>query len=110
MTHLKKNIYFSRQDFTKHICTITLGRYLYDGSTSVSFLEVAEYLSVSPDSLRMRKKDLKTMGMLEAEGITVTKIKGINHFHLSNIKLYITTEEVEDEDETEAPGDNTMII
>jgi hypothetical protein len=82
---LKKNIYYSREDFKKHICTITLGRYLYDGSKSISFLEVAEYLKVTADSLRMRKKDAKVMAMLEAEGITVKKIKGLNHYHLSNI-------------------------
>jgi hypothetical protein len=99
MTHLKKNAYYNRKDFVRHICTICLGRYLFDGSTEMSFLEVAEYINVSPDSLRMRKKDAKVMAMLEVEGITVTKIKGINHYHLSNIELYAATEEVEVEEE-----------
>jgi hypothetical protein len=85
---LKKNIYYSRQDFLKHVSTIVLGRFAFDGSTAVSFLEVADYLGVSPDSLRMRKKDSKTMSMLETAGIRVKKIKGINHF-------YLTTEEEE---------------
>lgn len=104
---LKKNIYFSRQEFTKHICTIVLGRYLYDGSTEISFLEIAEYLNVTADSLRMRKKDKVVSEMLEAEGITVTKIKGMNHYCLSIIELYLA---IEDEEETEAEENNTMII
>ncbi|MGE6609841.1 hypothetical protein ACQKFG_04790 [Peribacillus sp. NPDC076916] len=78
---LKKNIYYSRQEFVKHISTITLGRYAVDGSP-VSFLEVAAYLNVSADSLRMRKKDAKVMAMLQAAGIQVKKIKGINHYYL----------------------------
>lgn len=81
MKHLKKNIYYSREDFIRHISTITLGRFAYDGSP-VSFLEVAAYLNVSADSLRMRKKDEKVMAMLQAAGIQVKKIKGINHYYL----------------------------
>ncbi|PLR69105.1 hypothetical protein [Bacillus sp. UMB0893] len=91
MKHLKKNIYYSREDFIRHISTITLGRFAYDGSP-VSFLEVAAYLDVSPDSLRMRKRDANVMKTLEAAGIKVKKIKGINHY-------YLTTEE-----------ENTLII
>ncbi|MEY2195773.1 hypothetical protein AB7942_24020 [Neobacillus sp. BF23-41] len=104
---LKKNMYYSREDFKKHICTIVLGRYLYDGSTEVSFLEVAEYIGVSPDSLRMRKKDAKVMAMLEAEGIAVIKVKGVNHYHLSNIELYT---EVETEEENEEEVSNTIVL
>lgn len=90
---LKKNVYYSRQDFLKHVSTIVLGRFAFNGSKAVSFLEVADYLGVSPDSLRMRKKDAKVMGLLEAAGIRVKKIKGINHY-------YLATEE----------EDNTLII
>ncbi|MFP5111617.1 hypothetical protein ACSU64_04435 [Bacillaceae bacterium C204] len=106
MTHLKKNAYYNRKDFTKHICTICLGRYFYDGSKSISFLEIAEYLNVTADSLRMRKKDAKVMAMLEAEGIAVIKVKGVNHYHLTNIELYTEVEEVEDEEEVS----NTIVI
>jgi hypothetical protein len=86
---LKNGSYYSRQEFKKHICTILLGRYLYDGSTAVSFLEVAEYLSTTTDNLRMRKKDPKVMAMLEAESITVKKVKGVNHFTLDVDQFYL---------------------
>jgi len=79
---LKNGSYYNRTDFIKHICTIVLGRYAYNG-TPVSFLEVGEYLGASPDSMRMKKKNIKIMKMLEAAGIKVKKIKGINHFYLA---------------------------
>ncbi|WP_458352415.1 hypothetical protein [Peribacillus frigoritolerans] len=83
MKHLKKNIYYSREDFIRHITTITLGRFAYDGSP-VSFLEVAAYLNLTSDSLQMRKRDVKVMKSLEDVRICVKKIKGINHFYFIN--------------------------
>lgn len=97
MNHLKKNAYYSREDFKKHISTILLGRYLYDGSTAVSFLEIAEYLSTTTDNLRMRKRDPKVMAMLDKQGIKVKKIKGMNHFVLEDEQFYLAIEEDDDE-------------
>lgn len=101
---LKKNIYYSRNDFVKHVCTIVLGRYLYDGSTEISFLELADYLNVTADSLRMRKRDPKVMALLDEQGIKVKKIKGMNHFVLEAESFYLAIEEEEEED------NNTVII
>jgi hypothetical protein len=97
---LKKNIYYSRTDFVKHVCTIVLGRYLYDGSTEISFLELADYLNVTADSLRMRKRDPKVMTLLEDHGIKVKKFKGLNHFVLDTEQFYLVIEEDDDENDT----------
>jgi hypothetical protein len=84
MSKLKKGSYFNKNEFVRHVAIILLGRFAYDGSTSVSFLEVAEYLNTTSDNLRMRKKQKVVSEMLESAGIKVKKICGVNHYYLIN--------------------------
>lgn len=91
---IKKGSYLNRSDFVKNVCIIVLGKYMYNGCTEVPFTEVTDYLSVSSDSIRFRKKDTKAMTMLEKHGITVKKIKGINHFVLNDVQFYLAIEKM----------------
>ncbi|MEX3711216.1 hypothetical protein ABFV99_02305 [Cytobacillus horneckiae] len=78
---LKNGSYYSREDFIRHVSIITLGKYAFNGSP-VSFAEVAAYLNVSTNALRLRKLDENVMKPLEHAGIKVKLINGKNHFYL----------------------------
>jgi len=81
MEKLEKKKYLSRKDLIQKINIVVLGYYAYY-NRPIAFSEMATYLNVTPDRLRMAKMDKELMNDLERCGIYVQVIGKTNHFSL----------------------------